>query len=140
MVHELTLKNVQEKVTEKTKTFRASDFLTTEQVEEVRKSNAKGKKTARYNAIDAYVAEIIARFGYDTYMAWKCGDISEDSMVKFIEAERAREASKNLALEAIIVSGLAGAQQPTKSGHAPKSLKTAIKILTQEQNKAKGDF
>lgn len=134
---DLTLKNVREKITEKN--FRASDFLTQEQKDEVVKSNAKGKKR-KFDAVDSYIAEIIARFGYDAYVAWKCGDITEETMTRFIEAERAREAYKNLALEAIIVSGLAGAQQPTKTGHAPKSLRTAIKILTQEQNKAKGDF
>jgi hypothetical protein len=137
MTHELTLKEVREKITEKN--FRASDFLTEEQVEEVHKSNAKGKKS-RFSVVDAYIAEIIARFGYDAYVAWKAGDITEENMVKFIEAERAREASSKLALEAIIVSSLAGAQQPTKSGHAPRSLRTAIKILEKEQNKAKGDF
>lgn len=137
MTHELTLKEVREKITEKN--FRASDFLTEEQVEEVRKSNAKGKKS-RFSVVDAYIAEIIARFGYDAYVAWKAGDITEENMVRFIEAERAREASSKLALEAIIVSSLAGAQQPTKSGHAPRSLRTAIKILEKEQNKAKGDF
>lgn len=134
---DLTLKNVREKITEKN--FRASDFLTTEQQEEVRKTNAKGRKK-KFDEVDSYIAEIIARFGYDAYVAWKDGNISEETMVRLIEAERAREAYKNLALEAIIVSGLAGAQQPTKNGHAPKSLRTAIKILTQEQNKAKGDF
>lgn len=137
MTHELTLKEVREKITEKN--FRASDFLTEKQVEEVRKSNAKGKKS-RFSVVDAYIAEIIARFGYDAYVAWKAGDITEENMVRFIEAERAREASSKLALEAIIVSSLAGAQQPTKSGHAPRSLRTAIKILEKEQNKAKGDF
>ena len=138
MAHELTLQEVRKKITEKN--FRASDFLTKEQVDEVKKSNAKGKKTTHYNAVDAYIAEIIARFGYNTYIAWKDGEINEDTMVKFIEAERAREVARNLALEAIIVAGLAGAQQPTKSGQTPKSLKTAIKILTREQDKAKGEI
>lgn len=133
---ELTLKEVREKA--QTKVFRASDFLTTKQKEEVQKSNLKGKKKA-YNMIDAYVAEIIARFGYDTYIAWKDGSISEDSMLKYILAERARETQRTLALESIIIASVAGSNRPTKHGSTPKSLKVAIDILKKEQVKAKGD-
>ena len=138
---EMTLKEVQKALQEKqkAKTFRASDFLTQEQVEEVHKSNIKGKKRS-YNVIDAYIAEIIARFGYDTYVAWKNGDIDEQTMIRYVEAERAREISKNLALETIIIASIAGSNHPTKNGHPPKSLKTAINVLKKEQEKAKGDF
>ena len=45
---ELSLKQVREKA--QTKVFRASDFLSEKQVEEVMNSNYKGKKKA-YNAI-----------------------------------------------------------------------------------------
>lgn len=134
---ELTLKVAKETLEKKTKNFRASDFLTTEQVEEVRKSNAKGKKS-KFNAIDAYVAEIIARFGFSTYTAWKNGGISEDLMLRMIEAERAREKQKTIAIESIIITAMAGANNPTKSGNMPKSLKMAIKILKSEQQRAKG--
>lgn len=133
---DLTLKKAQE--TAKVKSFRASDFLTDEQLAEVKESNIKGKKTNSFNEIDAYIAEIIARFGYETYVAWKFGEIDEKSMVKYIEAERAREAKNRLRLENIIVASVAGANQPTKSGHAPKSLKTAIKMLKSEEKLAKG--
>lgn len=140
MKPEMTLKEIKQSLKEKkVKTFRASDFLTKEQVDEVKQSNIKGKKRG-YNIIDAYVAEILARFGYDTYVAWKNGDIDEMSMVRFIQAERAREIQKNLALESIIIASTAGANQPTKHGNTPKSLKMAIDILKKEQNKAKGDF
>ena len=138
---EMTLNGVQKALQEKqkAKTFRASDFLTQEQVEEVHKSNIKGKKRS-YNVIDAYIAEIIARFGYDTYVAWKNGNIDEQTMIRYVEAERAREISKNLALETIIIASIAGSNHPTKNGHPPKSLKTAINVLKKEQEKAKGDF
>lgn len=140
MKPEITLQEIQQSLKDKkVKTFRASDFLTKEQVEEVKQSNIKGKKRG-YNVIDAYVAEILARFGYDTYVAWKNGDIDEMSMLRFIQAERAREIQKNLALESIIIASTAGANQPTKHGNTPKSLKMAIDILKKEQNKAKGDF
>lgn len=133
---ELTLKKAKESI--KTKTFRASDFLTKEEQEEVRISNAKGKSKASFDVIDAYIAEILARFGYDTYVAWKFGEISEKNMVKYIEAERARDAQNRLKIENIIVASVAGANQPSKSGHAPKSLKTAIKMLKSEEKLAKG--
>lgn len=139
-VPEITLNKAKEVLEQKkTKTFRASDFLTQEQVEEVHKSNIKGKKRS-YNVVDAYVAEILARFGYDTYIAWKNGDISEKNMLAYMQAERAREIRSTLALESIIVASVAGSNHPTRHGSAPKSLKMAIDILKKEQNKAKGDF
>lgn len=133
---EFTLSKVR-KATEK-HDFRASDFLTQEQLDKVHESNAKGRKVASFDAVDAYVAEILARFGYDTYVAWKFGEIDESHMVKYIEAERAREARRRLPIENIVVASVAGANQPTKSGHAPKSLKTAIKMLKREEDLAKG--
>lgn len=133
---DLTLKEVRE--TANVKVSRASDFLTNEQMEEVHASNIKGKKTSAYNEVDAYIAEIIARFGYDSYVAWKFGEISEINMAKYIEAERAREARNRLRLENIIVASVAGANRHTKSGHAPKTLKTAIKMLKSEEKIAKG--
>lgn len=133
---ELTLKNVKE--TAQVKTFRASDFLTDEQIDEVHESNAKGKKTTGFNEIDAYIAEILARFGYETYVAWKFGEIGEEQMVKYIEAERAREIRSRLMIENVIVASVAGANNPTKGGHMPKSLKSAIKMLKKEQELAKG--
>ena len=133
---ELKLQKVKETAVKRE--FRASDFLTDEQMEEVHRSNARGKKKAGFDDIDAYVAEILARFGYQAYLAWKCGDISAENMAKFIQAERAREVRYRLGLENIIVASVAGANNPTKGGHAPKSLKTAIKMLKREENIAKG--
>lgn len=122
----------------KERNFRASDFLTDEERQKLRQNNLRGKSTRKYSVIDAYIAEIIARFGYETYQAWKVGEISEQNMVKYIQAERARESARNLSLEAIIVASLAGAQQPQKHGRKPP-IKTAIKILESEQKKAKGE-
>lgn len=136
-VPELTLDNVK-KIAEKKREFRASDFLTAEQVEEVRKSNIKGKKNNSFDNIDAYIAEILARFGYDTFVAWKFGEISEIQMAKYIEAERARDARKNLGLENLILAAVAGANNPTKGGHMPRSLRMAMQILKREEKIAKG--
>lgn len=133
---ELTLDKVKE--TAKVKTFRASDFLTDQELDEVKKSNLKGAKKTKFNQIDAYIAEIIARFGYDTYVAWKFGEIGEENMVKYIEAERAREARNRIKLENIIVASVAGANHYDRFGHAPKTLKTAMKMLKTEEKLGKG--
>lgn len=134
-VPELTLNKVKK---EKVRNFRASDFLTQEQIDEVKESNLRGKKTTSFDEVDSYIAEIIARFGYDTYIAWKFGEIDEKSMMKYIEAERVREARNRLRLEHIIVASVSGANRPNKTGHMPKSLKMAIKMLKSEEKLAKG--
>lgn len=133
---DLTLKQVQE--TARIKTSRVSDFLTDEEIKEVKESNLKGRKNNTFNEVDSYIAEIIARFGYDTYVAWKFGEISETNMVKYIEAERARETKNRLRLEQIIVASVSGANHHNKSGHAPKSLRMAIKMLKNEEKLVKG--
>lgn len=124
--------------TAKVKVSRVSDFLTDEEIDKIHETNLKGKKRASFDEVDSYIAEIIARFGYETYLAWKLGEIDELDMVHYIQAERAREAQNRLRLEHIIVAGVAGANQRTKTGHAPKSLKMAIKMLKSEEKLAKG--
>lgn len=118
--------------------FRMSDFLSEDEVAEVRKTNAKGSPKPKFDEIDAYVAEIMARFGYHAYMAWKAGDISEELMARMLLAERSREVRTRFPLENLIVAAVAGANNPTKGGKTPKSLKMAIKILKSEEEKAKG--
>lgn len=124
--------------TAKVKVSRVSDFLTDEEIDKIHETNLKGKKRASFDEVDSYIAEIIARFGYETYLAWKLGEIDELDMVHYIQAERAREAQNRLRLENIIVTGVAGANQRTKTGHVPKSLKMAIKMLKSEEKLAKG--
>lgn len=133
---EYTLNNI--KNSAKVRNFRASDFLTDEELDKVKESNLKGKKSVKFDEIDSYIAEIIARFGYDTYVAWKFGEIDEKSMLKYIEAERVREIRNRLRLENIIVASVSGANRPNKTGHMPKSLKMAIKMLKSEEKLAKG--
>ena len=133
---ELTLNKVKQNA--KVRNFRASDFLTEKELDEVHESNLKGKKSEGFDVIDAYIAEIIARFGYDTYVAWKFGEIGEEQMAKYIKAERARDVQNRLMIENIIVASIAGANNPTKGGHMPKSLKAAIKMIKSEEKLAKG--
>lgn len=133
----LTLEAVKQQA--RTKVSRVSDFLTNDEQENRIKSKATAKRRERrFDGIDAYCAEIIARFGYDAYMAWNSGEIDEAFMARMIFAERARDKKRILPLEMIILGGVAGANQPTKSKQAPKSLKTAIKVLTKEQEEANG--
>ena len=124
--------------TAKVKVSRVSDFLTDEEIDKIHEANLKGKKRASFDEVDSYIAEILARFGYETYLAWKLGEIDELDMVHYIQAERAREAQNRLRLESIIVAGVAGANQRTRTGHAPKGLKMAIKMLKSEEKLAKG--
>lgn len=135
MPDEMKLHNIQGKIRER----RASDFLNKEQLDEIKKANIKGKKSSKFNQVDAYIAEIIARFGYDTYLAWKKGEIDEKLMVKYILAERTREARARYTLESVIIGAMSGANNPDKYGHAPKSLKTAIEILKSERKCAEGN-
>lgn len=134
---DLTLQNVTKKITQ-VREAKASDFLTNDEIAEIHESNIKGKKSLGFDEIDAYVAEIIARFGYDTYVAWKDGDISEERMVKLVQAERVRDVKNRLALESIIVGSMAGANNPVH-GHAPKSLKAAFNIIKSERKFAEGN-
>lgn len=133
---ELTLESV--KKTAKVKTFRASDFLTDQEIEEVRKSNRKGKKSPKFDKVDAYIAEIIARFGFDSYMAWKRGDITEKDMAHYLMAERAREARLRYKLTSILVHAVAGANHRNKNGQPPKTLKIADELLKADKNTAEG--
>ena len=137
---ELTLSEVKksEKIT--TRTVRVSDFLSNEKKVELRLAQeAKEAQRARgFDEIDAYSAEILGRFGYDAWVAWQTGQIKGRKMVKMVLAERARAKRELLGVEMMILAVGAGANNPTKAGHAPKSLRNAIKILKDEQKQAKG--
>ena len=137
---ELTLKQVKksEKVT--TRTVRVSDFLSNEKRIELRMAQEarSAEKRRGFDEIDAYSAEILGRFGYNAWLAWQTGQIKGEKMAKMVLAERARAKRELLGVETMILAVGAGANNPTKAGHAPKSLRNAIKILKDEQKQAKG--
>lgn len=137
---ELTLNEVKKTVQAKTRVVRVSDFLSKEKKIELKMAQEanSARKKRQFDEIDAYSGEILARFGYEAWMAWQNGQIKADKMLKMVLAERARQKREILGLEGIILATGAGANNPTKSGHAPKSLKNAVKILKSEQNQAKG--
>ena len=120
--------------------FRASDYLSEKELEEIHKSNAKGKKIVRpFDDVDAFGAEILARFGWDSYQAWLCGEFDMDKALRFVAAERARDKQTIVHLEALILSAMAGANNPDSHGHMPKSLRQANDIFKKEIKQAQGE-
>lgn len=117
--------------------FRASDFISEDDRLTIKENNFKKKPVSSFSKVDAYLAEILARFGYETFRAWKAGDISEADMARYVEAERARDARDRLAIEAVVITSLAGAQQPRKKGSKPP-IKAAMDIFKNEQKTARG--
>lgn len=123
------------------RTFRASDFLSGEEKAELRRNNAIGKKSRRiYGKVDAFIAELIARFGYDTYKAWNSGELGEAQIAKMLAAERAREKSQLLELEAIIISMVGACVRREKGQPQPKGPKTAVKVYKQVAKMARGEL
>lgn len=137
---ELTLNRVKETAKSTTRVHRVSDFLSKEKRIELKMAQEarSAQKRRGFDEIDALSGEILGRFGYTAWQAWQNGQIKAEKMFKMVLAERARAKRELLGLESIILAVGAGANNPTKSGHAPKSLKNAIKILKSEQNQAKG--
>ena len=119
--------------------FRPSDFLSQSEMDELHEANAnRGKIVKRYDEIDAFEAEILERFGWNTLQAYQNGTISVEQVSRYIFAARARDAADRYALEMVIVSAVAGANNPNKHGKAPKSLKQAVDIVKTEYKRAKG--
>jgi len=130
--HGMTLDQIKaEALPEAGQYFRASDFLSDEEKQQIRESNAKGKEEEKpYDQVDAFEAEMIARFGFDFFQAWLKGTISEDFAMKAMAAERDREkANIEIVCMTIFATGF-GANNPDKNGHAPKTLRLAQDILT----------
>jgi len=141
---ELSLDNVKRSLEQKSapKTFRVSDFLSSEQVKELHKATAEGnkKKKRLFDDIDALGAEICARFGYETYLAWNDGDFDTDQMFRWIRAERARDEAKLLDLENIIIQMVGSCIRIHKGEKKPQGPKEAHKIWNNQLKRAKGEL
>lgn len=134
-----TLKSIKNSPKMAEQHFRPSDFLSQSEIEELHEANAtRGKIQRPYDDIDAFEAEILARFGWQAYQAYQDGEMDIGQLARYIAAERARDAQKRYDLECVIVSSVAGANHPTKHRSAPKSLKNAIDIVKTEYKRAKG--
>lgn len=141
MEHEkLTLNDIRKRpVVKQDREFRASDFLTEDEQDELREVNIRGRNIERpFDEVDSFCAELMARFGWDAYKAWLEGDFPPEKAMRFVAAERARQKRDMLPLEAIILSSVAGANHPTKNKSAPKGLKHAQNIIKAETKQAKG--
>lgn len=138
--HELTLNDIKADLKPKNRVVRVSDFLTNDEKIRIKlhRQLKSAKKRRGFDEVDAYSAEILARFGYYTWRAWKNGEIPTKQMNKYILAERARSKRALIGLECIIVQSVAGANHPDKHGHTPKTLKGAQKALEKEGKAAQG--
>lgn len=135
----LNLHAIQEQIgSKKERQFRASDFLSEEDRHKIHENNRKAQNRRKFSVVDAYIAEILARFGYETFKAWNRGEISQLAMGHYLEAERARDVAKTLGIEATIIASLQGAQQPTKKGRK-MPIENAVKILKEQEKVAKGE-
>lgn len=135
---ELTLSNA--KQIAKEKTARVSDFLSKEEQDELRSKTLHKSKKKPFDDIDAYCAEILARFGYDAYKAWKAGEIEQNLMSRMILAERARDKQKIVNLEALIVASAGSVSSNRKPASIKKSSKMAIDIYKKESKISRGEF
>lgn len=119
---------------------RVSDFLTKEQKEaRLKRQKAKQKSNRKFDAVDAYVAEIISRFGYDVYEKWNSGEIPEEKMAKLIAAERAREKAYLLPFETLVAQLIKDCIRRSKKDKRASGPKEAAKILKDEAKKARGE-
>lgn len=116
---------------------RLSDFVSSDKVEELHANNVKGMaKAKKFDAVDSYVAEIIARFGYEAYKDWKVGIIPDYRMRRLIWAERAREAAYLNNIEAVItLTGIAGAT----SKKSKEPINRAIQQIKNNEKVMKGE-
>lgn len=116
--------------------FGVSDFLTTGEVEELHTAAATShKKQPLFDPIDAFVAEIVARFGYDVYLKWSAGKIDHDWLTRMLNAERARDKQQLLSLEGIIYAMVSASmsKKPQKAVRQARDLmKRDIKIANGE--------
>ena len=134
-----TLKSIKSSPKMAEQHYRPSDFLSQSDIDELHEANARGGKISKpYDEIDAFEAEILARFGWQTYQAYLSGEADIEQLAKYIAAERARDAQNRYNFECITGSSVAGANRPRKHGGAPQSLKKAIDIVKAEYKRAKG--
>lgn len=136
---ELTLSNIK-KSPKLGRQARAADFLSEEEMRELRAVNRRGKRSKRlFSETDAQVAEMIARFGYDTYKAWLADEISDRKMAAMLNAERARERAMWLPIESIIANMVGACIKRHKGEKAPKGPKIAQKILKADIKAMQGE-
>lgn len=132
----LTLSSVRKKLHSKEHVTRISDFLTEDEKKTLREANSKGAPSKRlFDDVDAFCAEMVARFGYEVYEKWNSGLISDEKISRWLMAERARERGRLTNLEGIIIATVGSLPSSKKSG---KLRRIAIKIFKKENELASG--
>lgn len=96
-------------------------------------------KRRKFNDFDSLTAEMIARFGYQTYLAWKSNQISTEQMTKWLYAERAREALAESRLHGTIMALVGDCIRWSGKGEKPNGKRIAAKILNGIIKTAKGE-
>lgn len=136
----LTLADVKsQNLAQKEQVVRVSDLLSEDEQVELRKANSKSKKKL-FDPVDALVAEIIARFGYDFYLKWNNGELDDAWVSRLLAAERARAEREAFGLKAIVYSMVSacvrvekGQKKPKGPAQASKIIKNSIKTIKGEQ-------
>lgn len=116
---------------------RLSDFVSSDKLKELHDNNAKMVESRRkFDAVDSYVARIMAYFGFEAYSAWKDGIIPDYRMRRLVAAYRASQAELLANVEAVLVAtGIAGATSKKAKGplgHANEIIKKNEKIARGE--------
>lgn len=143
---EITLEQARSSIQPRKTSFQASDLIDKNRLEELRRNAKKSEaerraeKKKRFDKWDAYSAEIIARFGFETYQRWNDGEIEVAQMDKWLNAERARDKGTLLNLEAIIISLVTSCVRYHKGEQKPKGPEQARKIYKEEAKIAKGEY
>ena len=141
----ITLSQAKAKLPPK-KAFAGSDLMSEDKLVELRiqaqKSAAERneKKQRLFDEVDAFTAEIVARFGYEVYQKWNQGEIEQVKIEKWIYAERARDKASVLNLEAIIMAMVGSCIKREPKQPKPKGPGIANKIYQQETKIAKGEM
>ena len=117
---------------------RLSDLVTKEEKAQLAPKTPKKKRP--YDDVDAFVAEVVARFGYDVYRRWNAGQITTATLQKWVLAERARDRAQFIPLEGVIAHMVGACIRRTKKERAPKGPKEAQKIINLEIKMAKGEM
>lgn len=140
----IKLSDVQERAAAKArletpKQFGVADFINKKEYDEFRERKLKrARKKRRFDDADALIAEIISRFGWDTYQRWNAGEIDNEWITRLIYAERAREAAQRLELEAVVFNSLLGTRFGVKRPR--QQLEQVQKILEDVQKMVRGEY
>lgn len=140
---EITLASVQKDIKKpKDGVFRASDLIDDKTLAELRKKAREGHKKKQaerlFDEIDALGAEILARFGWEVYQKWNYAEIPHDKVMRWLYAERAREAARQADLESVISAVVTSCIRRGKGDPEPKGPKIAQKIIKRHSKIAEG--